>query len=99
MSIWLLCCAMIKYLIKQLQELIKGLTADLKRAGFGCFCSLLVVLIQTNTVPFPTVLFTLVPARTRSSENLSSGGHYQALHNLLFSQFPVVFINFVYEHE
>ena len=79
---WLLSCARIKYLIKQLQELIKGFTADLKRGCFGCFCSLLVVLIQTNTVPFPTVLFTLVPARTGSSENLSSGAHYQTLHNL-----------------
>ena len=92
MTIWLLCCAMIKYLIKQLQQLIKGLTADLKRASFGCFCSLLVVLIQTNTVPFPTVPFTLVPARTGSIENLSSGAHYQALHNLLFSQFSQKFI-------
>ena len=56
MTIWLLCSAWIKYLIKQLQKLIKGLTADLKRASFGCFSSLLVVLIQTNTIPFPTVL-------------------------------------------
>ena len=99
MTIWLLRCAMIKYLIKQLQELIKGLTADVKRASFGCFCSLLVVLIQTNTVPFPTVLFALVPARAVSRESLSSDAHYQALHNLLFSQFLLVFINSVYQHE
>ena len=87
-----LCCARIKYLIKQLQELIKELTADLRRASFCCFCSLLVVLIQTNTVSFPTVLFTLVPARTGSSENLSSDAHYQALHILLFFQFSQKFI-------
>ena len=52
MTIWLLCCAMIKYLIKQLQELIKELTADVKRTSFGSFCSFLVVSFKQTQFRF-----------------------------------------------